>query len=139
MASRRKIVITDADCRRLGTLIERARYDGWAEDRCLDDLEYELERAKIVAPEKVPADVVTMNSTVRLRDLDTDELETYTLVYPAEAKPDDNRISILAPIGTALLGYRLGDVIEWPVPNGTVHLKVEEIVFQPEREGTFEL
>jgi regulator of nucleoside diphosphate kinase len=76
-----------------------------------------------------------MNSTVRLRDLDTGDMETYTLVYPAEADVDEQLISVLAPIGTAILGYRVGDVIKWPVPGGFVRLRVEKILYQPERAG----
>jgi regulator of nucleoside diphosphate kinase len=128
-------MITDADRRRLGTLIDRATDSGLADRRYLHDLEHELERAKPVDPCECPADVVTMNSTVRLRDLDSGEVETYTLVYPEEAHADENRISVLAPIGTAIIGYRVGDVIKWPVPSGFVRLRVEEILYQPEHAG----
>ena len=76
-----------------------------------------------------------MNSVVRLRDLDSGETEEYELVYPADADMAHNRISVLAPIGTAILGYRLGDVIEWPVPAGLRRLRVEEVLYQPERAG----
>lgn len=86
-----------------------------------------------MASEDVPPDVITMNSTARLRDLDTDEVFDYTLVYPRDAEAQ--RISILAPVGSALLGYRIGDVIEWPIPAGTIRLKVEQVMYQPERAG----
>ena len=76
-----------------------------------------------------------MNSVVRLRDLDSGETEEYELVYPADADVSLNRISILAPIGTAILGYRLGDVIEWPVPAGLRRFRVDEVLYQPERAG----
>jgi hypothetical protein len=72
-----------------------------------------------------------MNATVRLRDLKTGAEETYTLVYPDEADIEANRLSILAPIGTALLGYRAGDVVEWPVPAGITRFRIEEVLFQP--------
>jgi regulator of nucleoside diphosphate kinase len=136
--ARRNIIITDADRRRLGTLIERATNVGLAERRYIEDLEQELERATAVDPCECPEDVVTMNSTVRLRDLDSGEVETYTLVYPAEADADENRISVLAPIGTAIIGYRVGDVIKWPVPSGLVRLRVEEILYQPEHAGALD-
>jgi regulator of nucleoside diphosphate kinase len=74
-----------------------------------------------------------MNSTVRLRDLDTGEEETYTLVYPAQANVEENRISVLAPVGTAIIGYRVGDAVTWRVPGGRVRLRVEEVLYQPER------
>ena len=76
-----------------------------------------------------------MNSSVRLRDLDSGETEGYELVEPTDADMTFDRISVLAPIGTAILGYRLGDVIEWPVPAGLRRLRVEEILDQPERAG----
>ena len=72
-----------------------------------------------------------MNSTVRLRDLETGEEETYTLVYPDEADIGENKLSVLAPVGTALLGYRAGDVVEWPVPAGVRRFRIEEVVSQP--------
>lgn len=134
----REIVITHADRRRLGTLLERAAADGLADARYLHDLEHELERAVVVDPSEIDDDVITMNSKVRLRDLDADGVETFTLVYPRDANIDENRISILAPIGTALIGYRVGDVVEWPVPIGTARLRVEEILYQPERAGVLD-
>ena len=79
----------------------------------LRDLRTELDRAHIVRPEDVPRNVVTMNSTVILRDLVTNEKETYTLVFPDSADIANNRLSVLAPIGTAILGERLGDVLRW--------------------------
>lgn len=134
----RKIVITDADRRRLGTLIERASKVGLVDRRYIDDLAGELERSVSVDPNDVPDDVITMNSTVRLRDLDTGELETYTLVYPIDANIEANCISVLAPVGTAIIGYRVGDVIKWRVPSGHVRLRVEEVL-QPELVGAARL
>jgi regulator of nucleoside diphosphate kinase len=131
------IVITHDDRRRLGTLIEKASNSGLADRACLDNLEHELERAIPIEPERIPADVITMNSTARLRDLDTGELCEYTLVYPVDANADQQRISVLAPVGTALIGYRAGDVIQWPIPAGQVRLEVLEVTYQPERAGHF--
>lgn len=135
MARRSSIIITVADRQRLGSLIEQATRVGLVERRYLDDLEQELERATAVAPAEVPPDVITMNSTARLRDLDTGETFDYTLVYPRDADVEAQRISVLAPVGTALLGYRVGDVIEWPIPAGLIRLQVEAVTFQPERAG----
>jgi regulator of nucleoside diphosphate kinase len=135
----RKIIVTTEDHRRLEALLtsEAARLIGGS-DR-VDELNAELVKAQIVSPETVPADVVTMNSTVALRDLDTDEIETYTLVYPDRADIANYKLSVLAPIGTAVLGYRVGDEFHWQVPEGLRKLRVEQIVFQPEREGAFHL
>ena len=131
-------IITSADRRRLGTLIDTAAQDRLVDRRYLDDLEAELERAVAVEPRDVPADVITMNSAVRLRDLEADEALELTLVYPRDASPAEGRVSILAPIGTAIIGYRTGDVIEWPVPAGTARLKVEDVVYQPESAGDYD-
>jgi regulator of nucleoside diphosphate kinase len=88
-------------------------------------------------PQEIPDDVITMNSTFRLRNIDTAEETVYTLVFPGEADSSKGKISILAPIGTAVLGYKLGDVIEWEVPAGRKRFKVEEIVYQPEAAGDY--
>ena len=132
---KRTLVISRADRERLEALIDWARMDSRVLEDYLAALEGELSRARVVPAGKVPADVITMNSVVRLRDLDSDETEEYELVYPADADVSLNRISVLAPIGTAILGYRVGDVIEWPVPAGLRRLRVEEVLYQPERAG----
>lgn len=103
-----------------------------------DELEAELERAEIVEPEEIPADVVTMNSTIRFKVASSEEEFEYTLVYPKDMDGNGNKISILAPVGSALLGLKEGDEIEWPKPGGgviTVH--IDKIVYQPEREGLY--
>ena len=137
--SRRTIIITNSDRRRLEHLLASEFTEAILPKSYLTDLRTELQRAKIVDSEDVPSDVITMDSTVRLRDLDTDEVETYTLVYPNQANIAENKLSILAPIGTAILGYRLGDVIRWRVPSGKRRLRVEEIVYQPERARVLQL
>ena len=137
--SRRKIIITNSDRRRLEHLLASEFTEAILPKSYLTDLRTELQRAKIVDSEEVPSDVITMDSTVRLRDLDTDEVETYTLVYPNQANIAENKLSILAPIGTAILGYRLDDVIRWRVPSGRRRLRVEEVVYQPERARVLQL
>lgn len=131
----RIIYITDADMRRLQPIVEsnkKTRDD-------LRKLETELANARVVAPKEVPADVITMNSKARLRDLETDEDLVYTLVFPDQANIEQGRISVVAPIGTAMLGYRVGDEFQWEVPGGTVRMKVEEILYQPEAAGDYHL
>lgn len=95
------------------------------------ELEQELLRSTAVQPANIPNDVITMNSKVRLKDLDAGKEVIYTLVFPANADTDQKKISVLAPIGTALLGYRVGDVITWEVPAGIKRLKVEEVSISP--------
>ncbi len=129
------LIISNVDRQRLEALIDSARMDARIREDYLTALEAELGRARVVPAGSVPPDVVTMNSVVRLRDLDSDETEVYELVYPTDADLAFNRISVLAPIGTAILGYRLGDVIAWPVPAGLRRFQVEEVLYQPERTG----
>lgn len=131
---RNRIYVTKEDFDRLCRLVRGRRAGNTADHGYLDMLEQELDRAEIVDNHSVPPDVITMNSEVRLMDLDSGEVKVYKLVFPNQSRAD-NCISILAPIGTAMLGYRVGDVIEWPVPKGIRRLKVLEVVCQPEGAG----
>ena len=140
MVKEATIYITAQDRQRLEKLIEIAdRSYGPANHEYLRKLEHELDRAETVASEEVPADVITMRSRVRLSDLDTGEEVVYTLVFPTEADFSEGKISVFAPIGTAMLGYREGSVIERQVPSGLRRLKVEEILYQPEAAGEYNL
>jgi regulator of nucleoside diphosphate kinase len=135
----RTIHITEFDNKRLRDLLIEARYSGYSGKEYLEDLENELNRAQVVDPKLVPPDLVTMNSRVRLEDLETGEEMVYTLVFPENADLSANRISILAPIGTAMLGYRVGDTFEWEVPSGISRIKIKELLYQPEAAGDFDL
>ena len=134
----REIVVTDSDQTRLRNLLEGVRR--WnARDRThVDHLEAELDRADVVLPADVPFDVVTMNSEVAVRDIDSDEEMTFAVVFPSDADVNRKRISVLAPIGTAVLGYRVGDTIDWKVPGRIRRLKIERVLFQPEAAGQFD-
>jgi regulator of nucleoside diphosphate kinase len=135
----RRIVITSKDCDRLHKLVNHEREFGTTKNKdYLKDLEQELNLANIVPSEKIPSSTITMNSKILLRDMDSGEVTTYILVYPEDADLLKDKISVLAPIGTAILGYREGDVIDWKVPAGIVKLKVEKI-YQPEAAGNYEL
>ncbi len=133
----RKIFITAFDKKRLDELIAVAREFGEYTRKDLGDLVAELNRANVVESTKIPANVVTMNSKVVLHDLDTSEKETYSLVFPNEADASSGAISVLAPIGTAILGYQENDVVEWPVPSGIRKIRIEKILYQPEAAGDF--
>lgn len=135
----RIIHITKFDMDRLVDIIEGLRLSPKANQANLDLLEKELYRAVLVEPKDIPHDVITMNSTVSLTDTVSGEKMTYTLVFPSAANITDNKLSILAPLGMALLGYRKGDIIEWAVPSGVRKLKVNEIVYQPEAAGDYHL
>ena len=130
------IYITHYDMERLRTLIE---VYGGNDAPYLDRLEEELDRAKVVDPKNIPGDVVTMNSVVRIRDLDTGEEKTFALVFPNKTGTGEKTVSILAPVGTALIGCREGDTIEWDIPAGTKRMQVTEIIYQPERIGNYDL
>jgi len=131
----RSIYITEADKRRLQPLIEGMKNS--RDD--LRGLQTELEKARVVQPKEVPPDVITMNSKARLRDLDTGEEMIFTLVFPGNADIQHDKISVVAPIGTAMLGQRVGDEFSWEVPAGSVRLRVEEVLYQPEAAGDFHL
>ncbi len=135
----KNIYITDNDMRRLRELILVARQFRKEEEKYLQELETELDRGKVVKSQDIPPNIITMNSEVHLRDLNTKEEITYQLVFPDQADASQGRVSILAPIGTALLGYSVGDVIEWKVPAGIAKLKVEKILYQPEAAGDYHL
>ena len=133
------IYITEPDYNRLSALIEKTREGNGVDREYLNRLEAELDRADIVDPKDIPANVITMRSTVRLKDLVTGDENTYSLVFPTEADFSQGKISVLAPIGTAILGYKCGDTIEWSVPSGLRRLKVDEVIYQPEAAGDFDL
>lgn len=137
--SEKTIHITELDRQRLLDLIMDAQSKGYHGSIHLEKLRGELDRAEIVQPQEIPGDVITMNSKVALVDLDTQEEEIYTLVYPENANTAEGKVSVLAPIGTAMLGYRVNDVFEWEVPAGKRRLKVEKILYQPEASGDYEL
>jgi regulator of nucleoside diphosphate kinase len=137
--SNKPIQITEFDLRRLQQLLEEASHTNFRGREDLANLNAELARAEVVAPHEVPRTVITMNSTVALVDLETGEEEIYTLVFPETANIAAGKISVLAPIGTGMLGYEVGDVFEWSVPDGTRRLQVKEIIYQPEAAGDFHL
>lgn len=136
---KRTIFISDFDRKRLMQLIDANTKSDNLNKRHLLELKTELLRAIVFEPKNIPKDLITMNSRVRFKDLDSGEKMTYTLVFPGKADINNGMISILAPIGTALIGYKVGDVIEWKVPAGLKRLKVEEILYQPESAGDFNL
>ena len=136
--TRRTIILTTEDYQRLELLLTSNLAHLVGDSVRLDELRAEMDRARVVPQHEVPKDAVTMNSTVALRDLDTNDLETYTLVYPDCADIANQRLSVLAPIGTAILGYRVGDELRWRVPAGWRRLKVEQVIFQPERDGALQ-
>ncbi|GAA5143330.1 nucleoside diphosphate kinase regulator [Thalassotalea piscium] len=136
MDQRPKIIISSLDAERLDAMIDAMGNQTFPG---MDELLTELDRADIVAPEEMPPNIVTMNSTVKFKEISSGKEFALTLTYPQEKNPNnDPVVSILAPVGSALLGLKEGETIEWPKPGGGV-LKVEilEIIYQPERAGEF--
>ena len=136
---RKNIYITKFDHERLKELVSVANSFSYNGRMDLTKLAGELSRAKIVDSKKIPPDVVTMNSRVEILDLDTREKMNYTLVFPRDADIEADKISILAPLGTAILGYRIGDEFEWEMPSGKRRLKIADIHYQPEASGHYDL
>jgi len=135
------IILTDADHARLVEMVEvmRTRFIQERGDAGLGPviaaLEKELGRALVVNSEETPPDVVTIGSRVQVADLDSGDLLEFTVVWPDEADPDGQKVSLLAPVGMALLGCRAGQVVEWPVPAGRRRLRISKILYRPEAGG----
>lgn len=123
------LVISTLDYQQLMQLIEKN------DTPAADILDQEISRAKIVETKKLPANIVAMNSTVTFMDLDSDEEKTIQLVYPQDADVSQLKISVLSPVGSALIGLKIGRTIEWPVPQGKVrHLKVTSVEQRHEQQ-----
>jgi len=136
---KRSIYITTSDFYRLLDLIDAYRNSDHQKKVHIDVLERELETAQMIDAKCIPADVVTMNSTVNLKDLATGEEITLTLVFPKDANVEQQKISVMAPVGMALLGYRVGDLVEWKVPGGWKKFQIMATLFQPEASGRYDL
>ena len=133
----KSIYITTQDQQRLQDLIAETAASGPRQQGDWKALAEELRRAVIVRPNEVPAEVITMNSRAELIDLETGETVTFTLVFPQDAWLEKDKISVLAPIGAGMLGYRVGDEFEWRVPQGVRRMKVAKVHYQPAAAGDF--
>jgi len=131
----KNIVITEPDYERLRRLLDSSKNFRHRDAEHLDALEGELARATIVKSGEIAHNVVTMNSRVRVRDLNDGRELTYQIVFPGSADVAKNRISVLAPIGTGLLGYKAGTTVEWRVPSGMRRLRILAVEYQPEAAG----
>ncbi|WP_163577622.1 nucleoside diphosphate kinase regulator [Halomonas faecis] len=135
MTSRPPIIINRLDAERLQRLIDVVSGESLAVAELLEE---ELARGEVIDPEEIPADTVSMNSQVQFTDLTRDRQMIRTLVYPHALAATEDGISVMAPIGAALIGLRVGDVIDWPLPGGgEAQLRIDAILWQPEREGQF--
>ncbi|MBS7780177.1 MAG: nucleoside diphosphate kinase regulator [Comamonas sp.] len=133
MSRKPQIILSSLDLDRIEALlaaIPASVFPGKA------DLEAELDRADVVEPAQMPPNVVTMNSTVQFEILETRQDFRLTLVYPRDIDGSADRVSIFAPVGSALLGLSVGDELAWPGPGGkTMTVRVTGIIYQPESAG----
>ena len=126
-----RTLVTKEDMDRLAHLVSTLRHSPFGDQQQLELLDEALQNANALASEQVPGDVIRMNSRFCVVDLDSRRKARYTLVYPENADISKGRISVLAPVGTALLGHRRGDVVEAKVPGGSRRLKIEHVLRRP--------
>lgn len=134
-----QIILSKLDYTRISESIKHAKQLGKIAATEASKILTELSNAKVVESQDIPADVVTMNSIIKISFLSSDKVVQFQLVYPDNANIKENKISIFSPIATALIGYKVGDEIEWVVPSGLTKIKIIEIIYQPEAAGDFDL
>lgn len=134
-----QIILSKLDYSRIFQCIYEARRHNTIGANEAENIVNELNSAKVVEPQEVPHDVVTMNSIVRISFLNTNKTTQFQIVYPDQANIKEKRISILSPVATALIGYKVSDEVEWIVPSGLTKLRIEEIIYQPEAAGDYDL
>ncbi|MDD2381569.1 MAG: nucleoside diphosphate kinase regulator [Mariniphaga sp.] len=135
----KKLIINRLDYARIKRCIEDAKQIRSISSTEAEKLVVELDHAEIVKPELIPANVVTMNSIVKVSFLNNNKQIQFQIVYPEKANLKENKISIFSPIATALIGYKAGNEIEWIVPAGLTKIRIDEIVYQPEASGDYSL
>jgi len=134
-----KIIINRLDYARIKKCINDAKQFKSISNTEAEKLMKELDSAKIVEPEAIPSNVVTMNSIVKLSFLNNKKQVQFQIVYPNQANLKENKISIFSLIATALIGYKVADEIEWIVPAGLTNIRIDEIIYQPEAAGDYSL
>lgn len=135
----KKVTLTKNDYTRIYKAITDAKNSKTINSNEAEKLLSELSKAEIVSSEKIDKDVVTMNSEVKLFFENTQKEQSFKIVYPQDANLKENKISIFSPIATALIGYKIGDEIEWIVPGGMTKIKIVDLIYQPEAAGDFDL
>lgn len=133
------ILLTKLDHTRIKKSIKEALSERTITQNEADGLLNELNSAQLVESYEIPPDIVTMNSIVKLKFLNQNKEIEIQIVYPKDADSAKNKISIFSPIATALIGYKVGDEIEWFVPAGLTKMKIMKIIYQPEKVGEFQL
>lgn len=136
-----QIILSKLDFSRILDSIKEAKQTNSVSASEAEKLLNELNSAKVVDPQEIPVDVVTMNSIVKISFLNTNKNKEvrFQIVYPNQANIKENKISIFSPIATALIGFKVGNEIEWIVPSGLTRIRIDEIIYQPEAAGDFHL
>ncbi len=134
-----KLIVNRLDYARIKKCINDAKQFKSISNSEAEKLMKELDSAKIVEPEAIPSNVVTMNSIVKLSFMNNNKQVQFQIVYPDHANLKENKISIFSPIATALIGYKVTDEIEWIIPAGLTNIRIDEIVYQPEASGDYSL
>lgn len=132
-----EIIITAHDYTKLCEMLSMVREQKTIELKNIEVLGSEIKRARKVDPRTIVSDVVTMNSEIEVVDMDTNKPMRITLVYPEMANIRESRVSVLSPLGSALLGYKTGDTITFEVPKGTKKIRIDKIIYQPEASGNY--
>ena len=135
----KNIIINRLDYARIKKCINDAKQFNSISNVEAEKLLTELNSAQIVEPDSIPSNVVTMNSIVKLSFLNKNQQLQFQIVYPDQANLKEKKISIFSPIATALIGYQVADEIEWIVPSGLTKIRIDEIIYQPEAAGDFDL
>ena len=131
------IIVNRLDYVRIQKQIDEARENKTIDASEAERLLQELNSATVLDPHEIPGDVVTMNSVVKISFVDSGKQQEFKIVYPQESDFKQKKVSIFSPIATALIGFRVGDIIEWMVPAGMTKIRIDEIVYQPEAAGDF--
>lgn len=135
----KRIIMSKIDHVRIMSWLNKAMQSKTITATEAEKLQNELENAEILEPEKIPGDVVTMNTIVKLTFLNNNKQVQFQIVYPNNSNIRENKISIFSPVATALIGYQVGDLIEWIVPSGMTKIRIDEIIYQPEAAGDYNL
>lgn len=131
------IIVSSLDYIRIQKQINEARQKKTIDAVEAEKLMSELNSATVLNPHEIPGDVVTMNSVVKITFVDSGKQVEFKIVYPEDANFKDKKVSIFSPIATALIGFRVGDLIEWMVPGGLTKIRIDEIIYQPEAAGDY--
>jgi regulator of nucleoside diphosphate kinase len=134
----RKLMMTDRDCGLMREMLQRAKEQGGISEKTLAVLEKEIDESMVFPPDQIPPYVVTMHTTVRVKDLKTRTASEFTLVYPDEEDIPAGKFSVLSDLGMGILGFAVGDTFEWEFPDGAHELRIDMITYQPEATHNYE-